>query len=214
MAEIQWRGEYPGIFIEDDYGASFKHNTIQALNKITSKPIGLDLLKVISKRHQGIGTTRGRKVVITHGQGTLAGRSSMDLTQQSSTGGGTEVRKGPFAGSNVRLPGSGMGSTVQYNPNVEYQYTRATTVHTPPFIALAHELIHAMHAMSGDLVKEYSWINGGAGSSCGAILEEARTVGLGIYANKRISENTIRKEHNLPQRTFYTTPGDCNNLKR
>jgi hypothetical protein len=41
---------------------------------------------------------------------------------------------------------------------------------------------------------------------------EARTVGLGIYANTRISENSIRRERKLPVRTYYSTPGDCDGL--
>jgi hypothetical protein len=42
--------------------------------------------------------------------------------------------------------------------------------------------------------------------------EEAHTVGLGPYANTRISENALRKEHNLTLRTYYDTPGDCDGL--
>ncbi|MFH1764819.1 MAG: M91 family zinc metallopeptidase [Gemmatimonadota bacterium] len=213
MAEVLWDANHPGVYIDDRFGASFKHNTIQALNKIASRPVGADLLKILSKRHLGIGTAVGKKVVIALGQGTLAVKS-VRHTHQSSTGGGTEVRKAPIVGTAMRLPGSGQGSAVQYNPNVEHQYTAAARVKTPVFVALAHELIHALHSISGDVVKAYSWTNGVGGSSCGAILEEARTVGLGISARTRISENAIRREHGLPQRRFYSTPGDCDNLVR
>jgi hypothetical protein len=214
MTQIQWSQDYPGIFINDVWGKSFKFNTDQALKRISSRSIGKDLLTLLSKRHQGIGTTAGKSVVITLGQGTFRGKSSMEKTQQSTTGGGTEVRKAPIAGTNIRLPGSGMGSTVQYNPNIEHQYTQAASVKTPPFVALAHELIHALHSISGDVTKEYSWTNGAGGASSGAILEEARTVGLGIYKNMRICENAIRREHGIPQRTYYMNPGDCDNLRR
>ncbi len=214
MAQIQWSSNYPGILIEDKWGSSFKFKTDQALNKIASRPIGKDLLSILSKRNQGIGTSAGKKTVITLGQGTLTGGSSMNQTYQSSKGGGTEVRKAPKAGSNIRLPGSGMGSEVQYNPNIEHQYTKAATVKTPPFVALAHELIHALHSISGDVTKAYSWTNGIGSSSCGAILEEAKTMGLGIYNNMRICENAIRREHGLPLRTFYSSIGDCGNLRR
>lgn len=214
MTQIQWGSNYPGIFIDNNYGASFKFKTDEALNKIASRQIGKDLLSLLSKRNQGIGTTAGKRIVITLGQGTLAGGSSMEQTYQSSSGGGTEVRKAPRVGSNIRLPGSGMGSKVQYNPNIEHQYTKAATVKTPPFVALVHELIHALHSISGDVTKAYSWTNGAGGFSCGAILEEAKTMGLGIYKNMRICENAIRREHGLPQRTFYSLKGDCDNLKR
>ena len=214
MAEISWRNEYPGILIEDRSGVSFVFKTRQALDKIASGSIGKNLLSILSKRHQGIGTSKGKRIVITLGQGTLTGPSSMQLTAQSSTGAGNEVRRAPMAGTNVRLPGSGMGSNVHYNPNIEHQYTQAATVKTPPFVALAHELIHALHSISGDVVKPYSWTNGTVISSCGAILEEARTVGLGIYSNIRICENAIRREHGLPERTFYSANGDCDNLHK
>ncbi len=206
-----------GIFIEDTYGASFKFATIKALDKISSKGKGANLLKVISNRYQGVGTSKGKSVVIHLGQGTLADHdSSMSHTYQNSTvgPGRTEVRRAASPGSVVRLPGSGMSSTVYYNPNIEHQYTMAAKIKTPAYIALAHELIHAMHSLGGEVLKPYSWANGTPNSSSGAILEEAKTVGLGIYKNTAISENAIRREHNLPQRTFYAVAGDCDSLKR
>lgn len=223
---VLWNEMRPGIYIDDDCGASFKFQTMRALDTINAKPIGADLLKILSQRHQGIGVkTRGLRVVITLGHGTL-GRDtghagmprvgatpSLDLTAALPQGDlGTAVRAPAAPGSLIRLPGSGLGAMVRYNPNVEHQYN-TIGVNTPPFIALAHELIHAMHVMSGDLKKAYDWDNGTPGSSNGAILEEARTVGLGRYADTRISENAIRREHNLALRTFYGTLGDCNNLR-
>jgi hypothetical protein len=61
---------------------------------------------------------------------------------------------------------------------------------SPPFVALAHELIHAIHSLKGE--KEAVIAN-----------EEARTVGLGQYANERISENALRAEAGLALRTVY-----------
>lgn len=211
--EVLWNESRPGIYIEDSHGSSFKFQTMRALDKINSKPIGADLLKILSQRHQGVGIRKkGLKVVIALGQGTLIGNSSLSLTYQSSTGAGGEIRQPAKPGSVIRLPGSGMGSVVQYNPNIEHQYN-AIGVMTPAFVALAHELIHAMHAISGDVTKAYSWKNATSGSSNGAILEEARTVGLGKYANSRITENAIRHEHHLTQRTYYSAPGDCSHLR-
>jgi hypothetical protein len=214
MSEVQWSSDYPGIFIEDQHGMSFKFSTDKALKSIAAKPVGKDLLSLLSKRHQGIGTSAGKKIVITLGQGTLGGNSSMSQTFQGTTGGGTEVRNAARPGTRIRLPGSGKGSNVQYNPNIEHQYTGAATVKTPPFVALAHELIHALHSISGDVTKDYSWNNGTHASSCGAILEEAKTMGLGIFMNMRICENAIRRENGLPLRAFYSSPGDCGNLRR
>ena len=218
--EVLWNTQRPGIYIDESFGSSFKFATMRALDKINSKPIGRDLLKILSQRHRGIGIkTKGLKVVIKLGQGTLNGAQpgamstgSLGKTAALPTGNiGAVVRAPANPGSVIRLPGTGMGSVVQYNPNVEHQYN-TIGVDTPAFIALAHELIHAMHVLSGDLTKAYSWTNGTMASSCGAILEEARTVGVGKYANTRISENAIRHEHNLMRRTYYSAPGDCNNL--
>jgi len=56
------------------------------------------------------------------------------------------------------------------------------------------------------VVKEYDW------GTDGAIIEEARTVGLGPYKNKTFTENAFRKEHNLVLRTYYSKSGDCDDL--
>jgi hypothetical protein len=38
-------------------------------------------------------------------------------------------------------------------------------------------------------------------------------MGVGIYAQNRISENAIRKEWGFTRfRTYYSTPGDCDGL--
>lgn len=216
MPPVLWNNYNPGIFIDNQWGMSFIHKTKEALNLISSRSIGKDLLSILSKRHQGVGTTRGKVVVIVLGMGTFNpanGPSSMGKTMAIPMG-GTTNRQAPIAGTKIRLPGTGANACVQYNPHIEHQYTRAVSVRTPPFVALAHELIHALHFMSGDIAKPYSWTNGVGNSSCGAILEEARTVGLGRFRNTRISENAIRREQGLTLRTFYSTPGDCDNIRR
>lgn len=61
----------------------------------------------------------------------------------------------------------------------------------PPFIGLAHELIHALYSLEGK-------------GFLGTDDEELRTVGLAPYANKRsITENKIRAEHGIALRTEY-----------
>jgi hypothetical protein len=67
-------------------------------------------------------------------------------------------------------------------------------VTTPAFVSLAHELIHAFHLVSG---------NRYADSVDGVLREELYATGLGPYADTRISEAAIRKEHGHPLRTFY-----------
>jgi Effector protein len=58
----------------------------------------------------------------------------------------------------------------------------------PPFIGLAHELVHALHSLQGTKAKAE---------------EEMKTVGLGKYVNEAICENTIRAEHKLMLRKTY-----------
>lgn len=202
--ETIWSSERSGIIIEDKYGLDFISKTKRDLDRINSKMIGRELLKILSLRNQGIGTRSGNKVIIHKGTGTL--------TYQQSTGLGTEERRSANTGRRIRLPGSGRGSNVLYDPSYGSGYTKSVGITTPAYVALAHELIHALHVISGDVIKSYSWKNGTANSSCGAILEEARTVGCGAYQRIYISENAIRREHGLPLRKYYGSIGDCDNV--
>jgi Effector protein len=213
MAQVLWQNDYPGIFIDDQFGASFVLKTREALETIASKQVGSDLLSLLTKRSQGTGTAAGKTIVIALGQGTLGAVKTVHLTQQTSIAEVNEILQAHLAGKNYRLPGTGSGSEVLYHPNAEHQYSSAIGIRTPPFVALAHELVHALHAISGEVIKPYNWNNGSAVSSSGAILEEARTVGLGRYQNTRISENAVRREHGLLLRTYYSVVGDCNNLR-
>ncbi len=83
--------------------------------------------------------------------------------------------------------GVGTSTAIMWNPNI------INTPHgpRPPFIALAHELIHAWHNLRGDALPENRW-------------EEMATVGLFQYENYRqITENKIRIEHGVSVRTTY-----------
>jgi hypothetical protein len=102
----------------------------------------------------------------------------------------------------------GQGTSVIINYSVTLDYTVILKLKTPAYIALAHELIHAYHFLSGnmsnDLARDVQLDKLRA-----VIIEEALTVGAGTYENTRISENAIRREHGLPLREFYNVPGDC-----
>jgi len=70
-------------------------------------------------------------------------------------------------------------------------------------IVLAHELIHGWHLMKGKHLG-----NTKPGENRDADLEEEfYTVGIGKYANSRITENKIRKEHGLNERKYYLQDG-------
>lgn len=193
-----WDHGHPGILV-DGKNAEFFTAACQDLARINSKETGKQLLKLISLRSQGVGTKAGNNVVIVY-------TNDIGSTAQSSKKNGVEVREDAIPGSVVRLPALGTGSIVRYGHNLESTYTKEIGIYTPEFVALAHELIHAFHVISGDVVKDYDW------NTDGAIIEEARTVGIGPYKNTRFSENAIRKEWGLPLRTYYGSPGDADGL--
>jgi hypothetical protein len=200
MAWQLWDHGHPGIYV-DNADAGFFAACCGDLNLINARPVGKSLLDLLSKRAKGIGTKAGNDVRIgyTNDLGSVA---------QNSAVGGQEVRQQAQPGSVVRLPAVGDSSFVEYGHNLESVYTNAIGVYTPEFVALAHELVHALHVIGGDVVKPYSW------ATDGAIIEEARTVGIGPYVNKTISENAVRREWNLPRRTYYSMPGDADGLPR
>jgi len=101
----------------------------------------------------------------------------------------------PLSGScncakNQVLASNGRGSiaTVSFN-NTIMKTSGGETAY--PFVVLAHELIHALHALSG---------NKKDGND-----EELWTTGIGVYSDEKLSENAIRKDANLPLRTVYYT---------
>ena len=106
-----------------------------------------------------------------------------------------------FGGRDIRFAGKGSKTfiTMHNTPASEAIYTQQAGVTTPTFIALAHELIHALHHLGGNTYDDKVSENGRE-----AKREEMFTTGLGVYAETRISENAIRRQFNLPVRTFYT----------
>jgi hypothetical protein len=160
-----WDQSHPGIYI-DHSKPDFFSSCSRDLNVIRARAIGKTLLELVSKRARGIGTTAGKYVCIGY-------TNKLGSVAQNSVIGNQEERRDAKPGSVVRLPGVGDSSAVLYGHNLEPVYTSAIGVYTPEFVALAHELIHALHVISGDVVKEYDW------KTDGAIIEEARTVGLG-----------------------------------
>lgn len=217
---------------------AFVAATRQALARIAGGPVGRDLLTLISKRCRGIGSGRIPKTCrILFGKGTVHdrhGRVSPDRyvrTAGQRTGATADVdyrqpqdavtlmlqsqyRVTRLAGERP-LPkaGPGLPALVSFDPFISYDVPipfinydvlRPTDIggRFPAFVVLAHELVHALHTLSGDWIKHDD-------PRKQALIEEARTVGAGKYANTRISENAIRREHGLPLRTFYDEPGDC-----
>jgi hypothetical protein len=186
--------------------------TSRDLKIIASKPIGKDLLELISKRNQGIGTSlnkggTGKTVTITNGFGTLT-KGDYNTAASSSESGKFSVMKTVSAGYEMRMAGAGANVKISYNP--KQNYTALLKLNTPSYVALAHELVHAWHWMSGNFDSSNMKKDFITGLYACTLKEEAYTVGAGTYKNTRISENAIRKEHGLVLRQYYNVQGDCN----
>lgn len=224
MPVLAWDQAYPGLVIDISVdGMRFWSATSESLSILASKPVGKDLLSLISQRCKGIGrggsgggTVGGKTAscVITFGRGTMGSAADREAAigdateadasdwQHGARRMGTIATPGGGTPYQISLAGPGANEArATYSPYARAIYTRMLHVDTPAFVALGHELCHCLHILSGDLPPAVgNWV----------IREEARTVGAGTYKDTRISENAIRKEHNLPLRTYYSTPGDCN----
>ena len=208
MPVTLWDISTPGIYIDGD--STFQAAASADLNLVRGNGNGVgELLKLISKRCTGVGAGKTSTTSAPAGRRILIRRAAnIGDTESLPTANTDYLTNGPAA-ANFKLHGSFLESTVKYIPNFEVEYTALLGIQTPSYIALAHELIHAFHSLSGDLRKAYG---GGFSADSGLLHEEARTVGLGIYANTRISENAFRRRDNLALRTYYGSPGDTNGL--
>ena len=199
-----WSHTHPGIYIEG--GDAFFSATNAALTTLRSRPIGKDLIDLLSKR---CGIVKAI-VTILRAPGTLT-QSAEDT---AATPGDLSAlqRDKTLPGTEIKLPGKGSSSYAAYNPYAAAEYAAMVGIPTPVHIALGHELIHSLHHLSGGLRMDAGTDSVTARFRRLILHEEAHTVGLGPYANTRISENALRKEHNLTLRTYSDTPGDCDGL--
>lgn len=188
---------------------TFKGVVVEALNTIATKPVGRKLLTELGRLATGT-----KKVVIEYGKLSTAaplaiidnasrkkvqpklGDDQYDLQKMM------EVKEliGKFVddghGGKDFVNAAGTGAVVTYN-HEDVGDGR------PKFIALAHELVHAYHYMSGSCARA---ANGGIqhqGNS-GLMEEEMRTVGFGAYKDEELCENAIRAEHKVPLRASYS----------
>jgi Effector protein len=99
-------------------------------------------------------------------------------------------------------PGPGTGAWVVWDPLLDRVHTdlpaerRAAWMDRPPWIALAHELIHGWRLVTGRCVFR-------PGRGIENYYEEAMTVGLPPYDQCRFTENRLRHFKALPLRNFY-----------
>jgi len=225
---------FPGIYIESGNGG-FYSPAYQTLASLAKMKLGYDLLDIISKRTRGIGiggatpTPDKLRCVIRRGPGTVTAERientfatrlmnhAFVVTDDTVDDFGGEYGReytarrlatGP-GGNKISLAGVGASAAAVFEPTGNY--SALLGMDSPLHIVLGHELIHCMHYLSGD-TSRYRTTNPWAPGDSYLKHEEARTVGLGIYANTRISENALRREAKLPVRTYYSAPGDCDGL--
>lgn len=217
MVAVQTR--YPGILIESNHpvyarnaGGLAKHefyrrtlNDLDYLYGFTN--LGRELLQLIAKRSQGIGTS-----LTKNGVRTVEIRfRPVDKSDGASTG--AMLPEDRFSkvrtlsgGRKMHMAGSGSRSVIAMHNSRDSEafYTRLATVRTPTWMALFHELTHAWHHLSGTSYSDSVTTNSGETVR----REEMWTTGLGVYRDTRISENALRREVNLPERRYYTFPND------
>jgi hypothetical protein len=177
------------------------HNATKPLGKMTtdSKPPQCHV------RNQDDATRRRR---IAYAEGKMAaslGISAPERHLPRARSDGAEV--------NYSLPGHAHHAYVNWDPQ---RVVTSAAGATPSHIVLAHELIHALHYMSGDMRgKRTGPCNvERLGMSLAELHEEARTIGIGRYsASGVINENAIRAELGFWQRRGYSTAGDLDNLR-
>ena len=222
---------YAGIFIgADTYRGNdwvpdgFVGTVRQCIAAIAGKPIGAKLLQDLSD-----GCTRDpvKKVVIEYGARSTAapipvvtnesrkkvqpclGEDRYDLDALMSDPALLAVARDGDGDIPDYVGGAGTGAVVTF----KHTDPGPPGAPRPAFIALAHELIHALHYVQGMC---YRAATGGIqdGGNTGLMEEEMRTVGLHQYAGEIPSENAIRAEQTppIPRRTDYSATDSFANV--
>jgi hypothetical protein len=218
---------YPKILIGvDTYrGNSWVPDTFRgdietALDQMASQPVGRKLLQAIGKNSTGV-----KHVVIEYGRLSTAAplpiidnesRKKVQPLPNADRYDLQEMMANPdLIGTLVAddeggldfVPAAGCGAVVTFN------HEDKGTDNRPPFVALAHELVHAFHYLSGSC---YRAANGGIkdGGNTGLMEEEMRTVGCEKYLGETPSENAIRQEHSIRLRTTYNDTASFANVTR
>ena len=175
---------------------NFNSQAKMALNILRSRPIGAGLLRAISVAcARGAGISR-RNVVIEKAMAATA------IPSDDTSDGFREQLKMPGNGSlanaafekTVRGRGGSLGAIARWNPS---NIIAGTTIERPSYIALAHELIHCLHFMSGDCprapTRQFDLT-----IDSGLAEEEARTIGLGLTTIHALAKNFAKMRFATP----------------
>lgn len=215
---LPWNRAYPGVSIAQDpfafdfpVPADFSGKVDNDLGDLISKDRGKELLAIISRVCQA----KGHEVVIqyfTRGSSNCApvnvaitndfrrNLSEPGINMTELMGNRELVALGKRTGTNGPefIPNTGANSIIRYDPD---DPGAGAEKGRPSFIALAHELVHAYHFVNGICARQPT---GGTSGNQGGAEEEMRAVGARSYKNDPPSENWIRHEWSLPERTSYS----------
>jgi hypothetical protein len=183
MTTIVPIGKYPHIQIKYDEknDPTFGLTATEALKIIDDGPLGSRMLDDIEKAP--ITCVGGYKVCIMKyrgdgPQGDNDGSSKTDPCAHANA---------VFSKEEDGVPGVGCASVVRWIPN---QWVTPDGKR-PPFIGLAHELVHAWNNALGTAVYDKS-------------KNEKIVTGLLSSNNNAVTENSIRTEHKIGPRTSYS----------
>jgi len=190
--------------------------TESALSKLKSKGVGSELINKIEQYSKNGKFVRIDVTFrIGHSAKPVMTSSQMEKYEFQSQSDDFKL-KGAFYLS--KKPASkkgrqGTGAIINFDPSESLDIVDGLPYkagkYNEAFICLAHELIHAYRFMKGNSLAGHG---GDVQDSNSPIRdEENRVVGLGKYQERKITENSIRKEHNLPLRKAYLMPAQKNN---
>ena len=191
VVETAWTGIK--IQYEESANPYFEIIAKEVLGLIASKPVGLKLLTDIGKQSPQVndGLPPGCTVLIVptderkfydNTDGIRAPRDKRVMVPSGLSGSKNASLCAVASGETAR----GSACKLYFNNTIRMTSKGETTY---PFIVMAHELIHSLHCLQG-------------GRKDGKP-EELCTTGIGDYAGEEITENKIRAEHGLPERTEY-----------
>ncbi len=221
---VIWDERFPGIFIaHDNYRGEawvpddFVSKTEEALNTIITQPVGLALIQAVSDKCRVDAT---KKVIIEYIRGGAIAAPTSDTSNEfrrkiqlpNMLGGETGFVASQMSNPDIvarptgnllksgtikeYIGGTGASAIICFNHNDTGLDGR------PKFVALAHEMVHALHYLNGMC---YRGIGDKieSGMNSGIMEEEMRTVGFAKYEKEVPSENAIRDEHRVPRRKHY-----------
>jgi len=199
---------FKGIVVAEETEQPFFTAIVkEALNRLNQLTTGRLLLEALSATSPA--DDRGYQVLIH--RVSISYKMALDAPPRASGGSGRSFAKPGLqrlgVGSDAASQrGAGASAIVGWCQN-QVVYTPKVGEHKgkqqflPSALTLGHELIHALHVLKGK-----------SKSGSGSIFlvdgvktneEEAYTVGLGAYANKKFTENKLRAELGIPRRESY-----------